>query len=161
MELTDIMPVEGWKKIAEDIYKKFGFNGTVYEKNNNILVKSEELANKICPAIKAGDSVVICSSAQQRLSKVVEENKEFIVDECDASFTKFLIPIFINNEFVGMVGGCGCLAGDSEVDTFYVSKLLNKEDINDILTSVKRISQDKLIEAIRYVQKQIQESLKN
>ncbi len=161
MELIDIMPVEGWKKIAEDIYKKFGFNGTVYEKNNNILVKSEEWANKICPAIKAGDSVVICSSAQQRLSKVVEENKEFIVDECDASFTKFLIPIFINNEFVGMVGGCGCLSGDSEVDTFYVSKLLNKEDINDILTSVKRISQDKLIEAIRYVQKQIQESLKN
>ena len=34
MELTDIMPVEKWKQLVEDIYTRFGFNSTVFNIDN-------------------------------------------------------------------------------------------------------------------------------
>ncbi len=157
MELIDIMSLERWKSLADQIHEKFGFNGTVYKKDNYVLVKSEEWANKVCPAIKSGDSVFVCSSAQLRLSKIAQEKKECVVDECDAGFVKFLMPLYIDNEFAGMIGGCGCLAENTEIDVFYISKLLKKEDITDILSSTKHIPKDKLREAIQFVQKQARE----
>ena len=100
MELTDIMPVEGWKAIAENINRNFGMNGTVYHKDNSVLAKSDGWANKVCPAIKSGDSVVVCASAQQRLSRIVQANKDFATGECDAGCIKFLIPVFFKGDFV-------------------------------------------------------------
>lgn len=162
MELIDVTPIEKWKQVAENIYKHFGFNGAVYDKDNNVLVKSEEWANKVCPAIKGGDSRVICASAQQRLSKIAEEKKEPVVEECDAGLIKFVIPIFVDDELIGTVGGCGCLSQSSEVDAFYIGKLLKKEEeeIKDLLNTVRRISQDKLAEAISYVQEKVKEKLR-
>jgi len=154
MELTDIMALERWKIIADQLHEKFGFNGTVYKKDNSVLVKSDGWANKVCPAIKSGDSVFVCSSAQQRLSKIAQEKKDCVVDECDAGFIKFLMPLYVSNEFAGMIGGCGCLAENTEIDAFHISKLLKKEDITDILSSTKHIPKDKISEAIQFVQKQ-------
>jgi ligand-binding sensor protein len=136
-------------------------NGTVYHKDNSVLAKSDGWANKVCPAIKAGDSVVVCSSAQQRLSKIVQANKDFATGECDAGCIKFLVPVFFKGEFVGMVGGCGCEPAGSEMDAFYISKLLSKtkEETEKLLASVKHITEDKLNEAISYTRKELQESL--
>jgi ligand-binding sensor protein len=153
MELTDIKPIDFWKELAEDIYTRFGFNGAVYDKNDNVFAKSEGWANKVCPAIKAGDSRVSCASAQQRCSKEAKEKKEAVIVECDAGLIKFVVPIFIDDELVGTAGGCGYLAEESEVDDFYIGKLLKKEEgVKDLLPTIRHISQDKLSEAIRYVQ---------
>ncbi len=157
MELTDTVSLEKWKSIVDQIHEKFGFNGTVYRKDNSVLAKSEGWANKVCPAIKSGDSVVVCSSAQQRLSKIAQEKKDCAVDECDAGFIKFLMPLYIGNELAGTIGGCGCLDENTEIDAFHIGKLLKKEDITDILSSTKHISKDKLREAIQFVQKQARE----
>ena len=156
MELTDIMALERWKIIADQLHEKFGFNGTVYKKDNSVLVKSDRWANKVCPAIKSGESVFVCSSAQQRLSKITQEKKDCVVDECDAGFIKFLMPLYISNEFAGMIGGCGCLAENTKIDTFHICKLLKKEDITDILGTTKHIPRDKLKEAIQFARQQAQ-----
>jgi ligand-binding sensor protein len=157
MELTDIVPIERWKSIADQIHEKFGFNGTVYKKDNYVLVKSDGWANKVCPAIKSGDSVVVCSSAQQRLSQIAQEKKDSVVDECDAGFVKFLVPLYSGSEFVGMIGGCGCLAENTEIDTFHIGKLLKREDIADILSSTKHITDDKLRDVVQFAQAQASE----
>ena len=162
MELTDLMPIERWKQLAEDIYKRFGFNGAVYDKNNNVLVKSEGWANKICPAMKAGESSFMCASAQQRASKIAQEKKEPVVEECDIGLIKFVIPIFVNDEFMGTVGGCGYLLEGSEVDAFYTGKLFKKEEgVKDLLPTIRHISQDKLSGAIGYVRGRVEEALKS
>ena len=161
MELTNIMPIEKWKQLVEDIHTRFGFNGTAYYINNTILVKSDGWANKLCPAIKAGESRIVCATAQQRASQKAQEEKVTVIEECDAGFTKFVIPVFVDNELAGMIGGCGCLSGDTEVDSFYVSKLLKKEEgIEDLLNTVRHITKDKLEEAISYVQGQIDGGLR-
>lgn len=157
MELTDKIPLERWKSIANGLHERFGLNGTVYKKDNYILVKSDGWANTVCPAIKSGDSVVVCSSAQQRLSSMAREKRDCVVDECDAGFVKFLMPLYVDSEFAGMIGGCGCLAEDTEIDTFHLSKLLQKEDIEDLLGSARHISEDALREAMQYVRDQLRE----
>lgn len=157
MELTDIMPVEVWKQLAEDIFTRFGFNGAVYDKNNNVFAKSEGWANKVCPSIKAGDSRILCAAAQQWCSKEAKEKKEAAIVECDAGLIKFAVPIFVDDELIGTVGGCGCLLGDTELDAFYIGKLLKREEeeIKDLLITVPCISQDKVTEAIRYIQEKM------
>jgi ligand-binding sensor protein len=162
MELKDIMSVEEWKQLVEDINTRYGFNGSAYYINNNVLVKSDRWANKLCPAIKAGDSRIVCATAQKRSSQKAKEEKVTVIEECDAGFTKFVIPVFADNEFAGMIGGCGCLSGNTKVDSFYVSKLLNKEEkeIKGLLNTVQHISQERLAEAIRYVQGKIEEALR-
>jgi len=154
MEITNIMSTERWKQLAEDIYTLFGFNGAVLDKNNVLVHSSTKWANRICPDIKGGDNRILCASAQKRLSKMAEEKREPVIDECDAGFVKFVVPIFSDDEFLGTVSGCGSLLEDSETDSFYIGKLLNKDEkeIKDLLNAVCRISQDRVEEAIRYVQ---------
>ena len=163
MELIDLVEISEWKKIAEDIYNKFGFNGTVYKHDNFILTKSEKMANNLCPVIKSSkNSIVICSSAQQRLAKIVHDSRGLAVGECDAGFIKFVLPIFVRGEIWGMIGGCGCLLDQSSVDTFYVAKLLGKdeEEIKASTKNIPQISSDKLTEAIACVQVNIDRILK-
>jgi len=85
-----------------------------------------------------------------------------VIEECDAGFAKFAVPVFANDEFLGLAGGCGALLGDSEADTFYIGKALKKEeeDIKALIPTVQRFSQEKLEEAISYVQWQIEEVLR-
>ena len=160
MELTDIMSADEWKQLANEIYQKFGFNGTIYKTDNMILAKSDEWSNQLCPTIKSGDAKIICASAQSRLSQTVQEKKESATGECDAGLIKFLIPIFVESKFLGMVGGCGCVNEHSEIDAFYVGKMLNKEDVSDLSKTVRRITQDDLLKAVEYVQNLINRALK-
>ena len=150
MELTDIMPLESWKSIADQIHDKFGLNGAAYKKDNFILVKSDGWANKVCPAIKSGDSVVVCSTAQQRIAKLAQEKKDCVIDECDAGFIKFLMPLYVGNEFAGLIGGCGRLAEGATIDAFHISKLLEREDIADIIGTTKSIPRTLLEEAVQF-----------
>jgi ligand-binding sensor protein len=161
VELTDVMTVEGWRKLSEEIFSRFGLNGVVLDKNNVPVHAPVGWANQICPQIKGGDNRVICASAQQSMSKIAQERKEPVIEECDLGFVKFVVPIFVHNEFLGTVSGCGYLLKDSEVDAFYIGKLLKKEEreVESLLTTLYRISQDKLSEAVRYVHKQVGEIL--
>jgi ligand-binding sensor protein len=157
MELTDLVDVNDLKTIVEGIYK-FGFTGTIYKKDNFILVKSERPANDLCPVIKSGkDSVTICSSAQQRLAKTAHDSKKPAVDQCDAGFVKFLMPIFIKDEFLGTAGGCGCLVDDASVDSFYVARQIGKDEkyVETLSADVCRITSSELSEVIEYVRENI------
>lgn len=73
--MIDIMSLKRWKSIADQIHEKFGFNGTVYKKDNYVLAKSEEWANKVCPAIKSGDSVFVCSSLNCDFPKLLRKRR--------------------------------------------------------------------------------------
>jgi ligand-binding sensor protein len=161
MELINLMPIENWKHLADNIYARFGFNGAILDKNNILVCSSTRWANKICPEIKGGDNRILCASAQKRLSKMAEDKKEPVIDECDAGFVKFVVPVFSDDEFLGTVSGCGSLLDDAELDAFYIGKLLNREeeDIKDFLITVPRISKNKVNEAIKYVQEKIKEIL--
>lgn len=159
MELTDIIPMSELTKIVEEIHGKFGFTGVFYKPDNFILVRSNEMGNSLCPFIKDNpNSLMICSVAQQILGKDSFDSKEIIIDECDAEMLKFVIPIFIGDEFLGTVGGCGRLADDKDsVETFYISKLAGKNEgeIKELAKSITKVSKDEMNEIISYIQGRI------
>jgi len=164
LELTDIIPMSELTRIVEEIHDKFGFTGVFYKPDNFILVRSKEMGNALCPYIKDNsNSLMICSVAQQILGKDAFDSKEVVVDECDAEMVKFVIPIFIGDEFLGTVGGCGRLAEDKDsVETFYIAKLTGKSEseIKELAKTVKKISKDEMEEVISFVQNRISPYLK-
>lgn len=162
MELTDIIPVESWRRLAEDMHKRFGFNSCIYNKDNQVIHSPVGWANEVCPLIKAGESRVICATSQQIFSKKLLESRKPVIDECEAGFSKFLVPIFMNGNFLGSAGGCGCLITDNKIDTFYISKAVGKDEveIKSLLKTIPRISRDKITEAITYLHKHIGKIIK-
>jgi len=162
MELTDIIPVESWRQLAETIHKRFGFNSCIYNKENFIIHSPVGWANELCPLIKAGESRVICAASQKNISKRLLESRKPVIDECEAGFTKFLVPIFSNGTFLGSAGGCGCMMTDNHIDTFYISKAVGKdeEEINRLIKTIPKITRDTIAEASAYLQQEIEKIMK-
>lgn len=163
MELTNILSIELWTQLAEDVHKRFGFNSCIYNTENSVIHSPVGWANEVCPLIKAGESRIICATSQQNFAKKLLKNRSPIIDECEAGFTKFLVPIFVDDEFLGSAGGCGCLITDNHIDTFYISKAVgkNEDEIKNLMNTIPRISRDKITEALTYLQEQIESIIKN
>jgi ligand-binding sensor protein len=52
---------------------------------------------------------------------MARQSKTPVIGECDVGFLKLVVPVFVNDEFLGSIGACGLLLEDSEVDTFIVN----------------------------------------
>ena len=162
MELVDVLPVEAWKELAEDIHKRFGINGGVNDNESFLVAASSQCANEICPKVREGEeSRAICVAVQQYLAKLAREKKEPAVAECDVGLIKFVVPIFYKDEFLGTAGGCGILAEDGEIDTFYVAKVLDlgEEKVEKWIGGVRTFSQAELERVIAYVKKRLEKIL--
>ncbi len=160
MKLIDIVPVALWQRLAQEIYDKFGFNGSIVDRDGVVVHPPAGWANKVCPAIKGSDdSRVVCSSAQLSMAETARTTKEAVIRKCDVGFTKFVIPIFVNEEFLGTAGGCGILIEGDELDEFYISKLLHieEEQVKKLVETVKTSSHDKLKAAVEFVQNRLTE----
>jgi ligand-binding sensor protein len=160
MKLIDIAPVAVWQSLAQEIYDKFGFNGSIVDRDGVVAHPPAGWANKVCPAIKGSDdSRVVCSSAQMAMAETARTTKEAVIRKCDVGFTKFVIPIFVNNEFLGTAGGCGILVEDDKLDEFYISKLLHieEEEVKQLVATVKTSSRDTLKTAVEFVQNRLTE----
>lgn len=155
MTLIDIVSVAVCQRLAQEIHHKFGCNGSIVDKDGVVVHPPAGWANEVCSNIKGGnDSRVVCSSAQQIMAEMARTSKEAVIRKCDVGFTKFVVPIFVNEEFLGTAGGCGILIEGDELDDFYISKLLymKEEEVKKLEETVKTSSRDKLEAAVAFVQ---------
>ncbi|MBW2646315.1 MAG: PocR ligand-binding domain-containing protein [Deltaproteobacteria bacterium] len=160
MKLIDIAPVAVWQRLAQEIYDKFGFNGSIVDRDGVVVHPPAGWANKVCPAIKGNDdSRVVCSSAQMAMAETARTSKKTVIKKCDVGFTKFVVPIFVNEEFLGTAGGCGILVEGDELDEFYIAKLLHieEEEVKKLVETVKTSPRDKLKAAVDFVQNRLTE----
>jgi len=155
MKLTDIAPLETWRQMAKEIYEKFGVNCGVLDIDNVVVQPPVGWANKACPLIKGNEnSRVVCASAQQEMSGKARNTKKTVFGRCDVGFTKFVTPIFYNNEFLGTTGGCGVLLEGDKLDDFYISKILNisEKKARELIKEVKIVSTDDLEKNAKYLE---------
>lgn len=155
MKLTDIAPLETWREMVKEIYEKFGVNCGVLDIDNVVVQPPVGWANKACPLIKGNEnSRVICASAQQELSGKAKNIKKTVVGKCDVGFTKFVTPIFYNDEFLGTTGGCGVLLKSDKLENFYISKILNisEKEAKELIKDVKIISNDDLEKNVGFLE---------
>jgi ligand-binding sensor protein len=125
MELLDLCPIETWKSLEEEICTRSGLTASVFNIEGIRIIPTEMWPNRLCPEIKAnpkGQSF-ICATAHMNIAILAKTTKAPVIEECDAGLIKLVVPIFVHDEFVGTVAGCGLLLDDGEVDTFLVNKI--------------------------------------
>lgn len=124
MELIDICPLETWATLENEIYEKSGLNPAVYDTEGVRINANPRWPNRLCPQIKASSKgqSFICATAHMNLANQARQERQPVIEECDAGMIKLVVPIFVGDNFLGTVGGCGQLLDDGEVDTFLVNK---------------------------------------
>lgn len=124
MELTDLLPLEKWTQIENEIHRHSGLESNVFNTDGIRITDNKVWVNRLCPAIKATDKgqSFICAVAHMNLANQAKEEKRPVIEECDAGLMKIVVPIFVDGHFIGAVGACGLLPADGEVDSFLVNK---------------------------------------
>lgn len=159
MKLTDILPVEQWIELEQEIHAKSGLNPTIYDTEGVSITRTSTFPNPLCPEIKAipKGQTFICSAAHQNIAGEAEESREPVVDACDAGLVKIVVPIYVGDTFVGAAGGCGLLPEDGEVESFLIGKTLDMDDerVEELAQSVPTISDQKAKDVADFIKGRI------
>lgn len=163
MKLTDILPVETWIAIEDEFVEKTGLCAGILDSDNVRITQNVKWSNDLCPQIKGDDrgKAQICSVSQAAMALEAKKTGLAVVRDCDAGIGKVVVPIFYNGEFLGTAGGCGLLFPGGEVDTFFVSKVLEmpEEEVKKVPIGV--IDVDKAEEAAKWIEERIKEALQS
>ncbi len=147
-KLTDLLPLEKWAEIEDDIYEQTGLESSVFNPKGIRITDNKKWANRLCPEIKATDKgqAFICAVAHMNLAEMSRQTGEPVIEECDAGLVKLVVPIIVNGEFIGAFGACGLMLEDGEVDTFLINKItdIDEEKAASLATDVKTISREAL-----------------
>ncbi len=132
MELTDLLPLEKWTQIENEIHEHSGLESNVFNTDGIRITDNKVWVNRLCPAIKATDKgqSFICAVAHMNMANQAKDEKRPVIEECDAGLMKIVVPIFVDGNYIGAVGACGLLPAGGEVDAFLVNKMTDIEEAN-------------------------------
>ena len=130
MELTDILPLEKWVELENDIHKRSGLESNIFNTDGIRITDNKVWVNKLCPSIKATakGQAFICAVAHMNLTNQARDQKKAVIEACDAGLMKIVVPIFVDGSFIGAVGACGLLPDGGEVDSFLVNKMTDIDE---------------------------------
>jgi ligand-binding sensor protein len=160
MKLLDILPAENWIELEKEINKRSGLNASVFDAKGIRITDFKIWANRLCPVVKANQKgqSYICAVAHQNAANQAKLSREPVTIECDAGLVKFVVPVFVDDEFLGVAGGCGLLQKGSEVDSFLITKTtgIDVGEIDNLSDDIATISTDKLKAVIKYIEKELE-----
>ncbi|MBN2439562.1 MAG: PocR ligand-binding domain-containing protein [Deltaproteobacteria bacterium] len=155
MKLTDLLPLETWKALEDEIFARSGLQASVSDIDGIHITDTKRWANRLCPLIKADDrgQSTICALAHMNLANEARETKQPVIGECDAGMAKLVVPIFYGDEFLGAAGGCGLLLDDGEVDGFLLNKTLDlpEEKTEALSEGITRLSTARMQELADFI----------
>ena len=164
MELTDLLPLEKWAELEKEVTRRSGLDASVFNTSGIRITDFKQWANNLCPAIKATDKgqSFICAVAHMNLAEQARQTRKPVIEECDAGLVKLVVPVFVNDEFLGAFGGCGYLLDDGEVDTFMVNKTtdIDEEEIDRLSQGINAISTDEAESLVRYIADEIEKIIR-
>jgi len=132
VELTDLLPLEKWTQIENEIHEHSGLESNVFNTDGIRITDNKVWVNRLCPAIKATDKgqSFICAVAHMNLANQAKDEKRPVIEACDAGLMKIVVPIFVDGNYIGAVGACGLLPAGGEVDAFLVNKMTDIDEAN-------------------------------
>lgn len=159
MELLDLCPLETWKSLEDDIRSRYGLNAAVFSVDGIRLIPPAVWPNRLCPEIKAdpkGQSF-ICATAHMNIANIAQATGKPAIEECDAGMVKLAVAIFVNEDFIGTVSGCGLLLDEGEVDTFLVSKITGMEEatLKELAVGIPAMSMERAQSISHFIQGQV------
>jgi ligand-binding sensor protein len=163
MKLTDIAPLDKWLELEQKINERSGLNASVFNVDGVRITDFKRWANKLCPVIKADEKGqnYICAVAHQNIAAEAERSRKPVIAECDAGLMKMAVPIFVNDEFLGVAGGCGYILGDGGVDTFMVNKTIGlaEEKLKDLSDDVSVMTPEQAQSHASFIQNEVDQIL--
>lgn len=160
MELTDLLPLEKWAELENEIHARSGLESNVFNTDGIRITDNKVWVNQLCPAIKATDKgqSFICAVAHMNLAAQARDEQRPIIEECDAGLMKIVVPIAIDGEFIGAVGACGLLPSDGEVDSFLVNKMtdIDEEEVEALCEDLAVIEKNSAEEVAQFIWERIQ-----
>ena len=159
MRLTDLATLDKWIELEKDIHQKSGLDVNVFDTKGYRISELKNWANRLCPEIKATDKgqSFICAPAHMNIATLAMRSKQPVIEECDAGMLKLVVPIILNDEYVGAVGACGFLLDDGEVDSFLVNKMtdINEDKVEKLAEGIDIITTEKAEILAQYIENQI------
>ena len=160
MKLLDILPAETWIELEKEINKRSGLNASVFDSEGIRITDFKKWANRLCPVVKANEKgqSYICAVAHQNAANQAKKTRNPVIIECDAGLIKMVVPIFFDDEFLGVAGGCGLLLTDGEVDSFLINKTTSIDvgEIENLSGDIATISIAKLNSVIKYIEQELE-----
>ncbi|KJS30311.1 MAG: hypothetical protein VR64_16530 [Desulfatitalea sp. BRH_c12] len=160
MELVDLCSLETWAALEKDIHDRSGLNPAVFNVDGIRVNPNPLWPNRLCPEIKANPKgqAFICATAHMNLANTARQQRQAVIEECDAGMVKLVVPIFFEGTFLGAAGGCGLLLGDGEVETFLVAKIteMPEEKIERLSEAIPSISEQKAQALADFIQERIE-----
>lgn len=159
MKLTDILPLDKWVELEKETNERSGLNASVFDIKGIRISDFQKWPNRLCPVIKANDKgqSFICAIAHMNIAAQARQTGKAVIEECDAGLFKVVFPIFISGEFLGVVGGCGLLLGDSETDTFLINKVtdIDEEKLGELSEGIGRKSRAEIEELAQFLKEEV------
>lgn len=161
MLMTDLQPKEQWLELEKTLHDDWGFNACAYDANGMTFTGFKNFVNPLCKEIKSHPEAIqaICSVAHQHMAQQAKATGKTIIEPCDAGLLKVCTPVFVNGEFIGIVGGCGRVPEDGEVETFTVHKSTGVplEQVDALAGEVPTITMDYARELGQFLESYVSE----
>ena len=161
MKMTDLMPADKWLDLERELFEKFNINAEVVEEDGKRVTNKRLWCNKLCQVIRESDKGVagICAPSGQEFVRLTREERKPFIEECDIALVKVNVPVIVNDELLGAVGGCGPLPEGNELEDFMVNVTmgLEEEEICKLAETIPTASQERLEEIQAYIEKRVAE----
>lgn len=161
MKLTDLAPMARWVALEQEINARSGLDANVFDPKGYRISEIKNWANRLCPEIKATDKgqSFICAPAHMNIAAMAMKQRRPVIEECDAGMVKLVVPVFLDDAFVGAVGACGMLLDDGEVDGFLVNKMtdIEEEKIERLSAGLPSISAARAEALARWIAAQVEQ----
>lgn len=146
-------------RLEKELNARFGVNAAAFDAEGVRVTDFVAWGNSLCKTIKGSpaSASAICAVANGHFMREARTTREPVLGECDAGFLKFCVPVFADGVFCGIVGGCGCLAVDAEVDAYVVKRAasLSEEEIIGLAAAAKRMNQEDLARAVGFLREEV------
>jgi ligand-binding sensor protein len=165
MQLKDLLSLDEWVVFEKTITERFGLDANVFDPDGIRITNYKNWINRLCPKIKANDKgqSFICAVAHQNIAVLAKQMQKPVIEECDAGLTKIVVPIFLDNEFLGAACACGMLIDDGDVESFLINKItgIDEDVIEALSVSIPTITTEKAESAVQFVEKALDTVIKN
>ena len=161
MKLSEILSLEQWKNLEKEIHEKSGMDSNVFNTKGIRITDHKEWVNRLCPVIKASDrgQSFICAVAHMNIAEIAKRTGDPVIEECDAGLTKIVVPIFVEDEFIGAVGACGLILDDGEIDSFMLNKTIGiqEKEVESLSRDIGHISTSEAEDLAEYISSKLKE----
>lgn len=161
MKMTDLMPAEDWLALEKELFDTFNINAEAVEEDGKRVTNKRLWCNELCKVIRESSkgTAGICAPSGQEFVRLTREEREPFIEECDICMAKINVPVIVNGELVGAVGGCGPLPEGNEVEEYMVQVTmgLEEDEIRRLAETVPTASQDQLDAIQTYIEKKVAE----